>query len=216
MATFFTSDTHYGHKNICLATSQWPDKSRCRDYSSLGAMNDAIVASINGRVSAGDTLYHLGDWSFGGLDNVGLFRSRINCANVHLVLGNHDHHMDKSEVKRLFSSVSPYLETCVEGQEMVLFHYALRVWNRQGQGAWHLYGHSHGLLSRKMNRSIDVGMDGDSYLGVRPPWSMEELAEVFKNDTLLPEDHHNQHSQTPPLGGRKRAMIDNYGRTQYE
>ena len=41
---FFTSDTHYGHSNICRATTNWTDSdSVTRDFKSLEHMNDTLV-----------------------------------------------------------------------------------------------------------------------------------------------------------------------------
>ena len=41
---FFTSDTHYGHTNICRATTRWTDADNVtRDFKSLDHMNDTIV-----------------------------------------------------------------------------------------------------------------------------------------------------------------------------
>ena len=44
------------------------------------------------------------------------------------------------------------------GRLLVLCHYALRSWNRMGQGAINLHGHSHGRLTRQ-TRQFDVGVD---------------------------------------------------------
>jgi calcineurin-like phosphoesterase family protein len=60
-------------------------------------MNDGIVHAINSVVMEDDTLYHLGDWSFNGIGNIWDFRKRINCKNVHLILGNHDEHIKKNK-----------------------------------------------------------------------------------------------------------------------
>jgi len=61
-------------------------------------MNDAIVNSINKYVMENDILYHLGDWSFGGINNIWEFKKRINCKNIHLILGNHDEHIKKNKI----------------------------------------------------------------------------------------------------------------------
>ena len=68
MKTFFTSDTHYGHTNICRGESRWEGKRGCRDFDSVPEMNEAIVEGINSSVGQHDILYHLGDWSFGGFE----------------------------------------------------------------------------------------------------------------------------------------------------
>jgi calcineurin-like phosphoesterase family protein len=57
-----------------------------------------------------------------------------------------------------WTSTQPYAEIEVGGDLVVLFHYAMRVWNRSHRGAWHLFGHSHGQLQPE-GRSCDVGVD---------------------------------------------------------
>ena len=45
--TWFTGDSHFGHKNMVKGVSAWPDKSACRDFQSIEEMNDQLVlASI--------------------------------------------------------------------------------------------------------------------------------------------------------------------------
>lgn len=113
---FITSDTHYGHSNICRGTTNWrlPDGSipidQTRDFETIEKMNDTIVNNINSMVGQDDVLIHLGDWSFGGFDNIKKFRERIICKEIHIILGNHDHHIlnNKENVRELFTSVSEY------------------------------------------------------------------------------------------------------------
>lgn len=61
-------------------------------------MNEAIIKSINDTVKEDDTLYHLGDWSFGGYHNIWNFRKRIICKDIRFVFGNHDHHIRNNRV----------------------------------------------------------------------------------------------------------------------
>ena len=77
MSTFFISDTHFSHKNICRGVSTW--ESGFRDFSSLNEMDSCLINNINKHVSANDILYHLGDFAFGGYDNIRQFRDMINC-----------------------------------------------------------------------------------------------------------------------------------------
>lgn len=95
---WFTSDSHYGHKNICKGVTAWDLKDHggdmsVRDFKNLDQMNSALVDGINNYVAQDDYLVHLGDWSFGGIENIWKFRNRINCKNIILILGNHDHHI---------------------------------------------------------------------------------------------------------------------------
>lgn len=94
---WFTSDTHFSHLNICLGTSSWTDKSKCRNFLDIENMNMVIINKINQYVGEDDILFHLGDFSFNGIENIGKYREMINCKNVHLILGNHDHHQENNK-----------------------------------------------------------------------------------------------------------------------
>lgn len=88
---YFFSDAHAFHTNICRGTSNWEDKElRCRNFNTIEEMNSAIIKSINSVVGEDDTLYHLGDWSFGGWENIWNFRKQIVCKNIININGNHD------------------------------------------------------------------------------------------------------------------------------
>jgi calcineurin-like phosphoesterase family protein len=91
---WFTSDTHYWHKNITLGESVWPNKEQnCRKFNTTQEMSRHIVKQINTYVAEDDILFHLGDWSFGGINNIWNFRKQLRCQNIHLIFGNHDHHI---------------------------------------------------------------------------------------------------------------------------
>ncbi len=205
---YFTSDTHFHHKNIVRGVANWEDKSQCRDFETLEAHDQALIDNFNKRVKPDDTLYHMGDWSFGGFDQIKVFREALKCNNIHLILGNHDHHIEtnRENIRDLFSSVQHYKELSINGQFIVLCHYAMRVWNHSHKGAWMLYGHSHGTLDAmtpsianptwigdqyyiKNYRTIDVGVDTN---GLKP-YSMSEIHDLFKNrDIVLEVDHHDK------------------------
>jgi len=164
---FFTSDTHYMHKNICRGTTSWINaEDITRDFDTLDQMNDRIVNGINEVVGQDDILFHLGDWSFGGFEMIEQFRNRINCRNIHLVLGNHDHHIDRDRegIQRLFSSVNQYVELEVDKHfNFVLMHYPIMSWNKMNDGVVHLHGHVHLHPDRRIGKGkmMDVGVDGN-------------------------------------------------------
>lgn len=105
---YFTSDTHFGHINICRGQTKWgkidengvfyPDKKSTRPFHTVDEMNEVIIKSINSVVGEDDELYHIGDVSFNGIENLWNFRKQINCKNIHLVLGNHDHRIKKNHI----------------------------------------------------------------------------------------------------------------------
>lgn len=211
---WFTSDTHYNHANIVRGISNWPHGHGTRDYNTLDEHNEHLVQSINANVGQDDILYHLGDWSFGGLDKVFEFASRLVCKNVHLILGNHDHHIEnnKGGAKGIFKSVQHYLNKTIGGQNMVLCHYAMRTWNHGHKDTIMLFGHSHNTLpdycalplfgivnlpsGNKMStktvpiyRTMDVGMDAHPEFR---PYHIDEILSIMKKRIPLGVDHHNK------------------------
>lgn len=203
---FFTSDTHYNHTNICRGVSNWGPGSRTRDFDTLDAMNAAMVDNINHTVGEDDILFHLGDWSFGGFENIEEFRKRIVCKNIHLLLGNHDHHIerDKEGIRSLFSSVNEYLRLEVTEENrlpsgthfkrtFILCHYPIASWHDMNRGVIHLHGHVHlePHLRIAEGRAMDVGMDGN---GMEPVSFHKVLTLLDRRQikTLsLPSDHHS-------------------------
>ena len=108
---YFIADTHYGHKNIVKGVSDWTDKSTCRNFKTIEEMNQAIVKKINQTVKEDDVLYHLGDWSFGGINNIWNFRKQINCKNIYLIYGNHDERIiDNSELPGVYKDSTVRLD----------------------------------------------------------------------------------------------------------
>lgn len=95
--TYFISDPHYGHKNLVRGESNWEHKRQCRDFDTREEMNETLVSRINEKVPETGTLICLGDWSFGGKGNIWHLRRDINCNDVHLILGNHDHHIERNK-----------------------------------------------------------------------------------------------------------------------
>jgi calcineurin-like phosphoesterase family protein len=209
---WFTSDTHYGHTNICRGVSKWRDTdgnvpvSQTRDFNTLENMNDAIVKSINSVVGENDILFHLGDWSFGGFDNIAEFRNRIVCKNIHLILGNHDHHIEnnKDNIQRLFSSVNQYLRLQVSlypgtilhtGKiDLVLMHYPIASWHNMNDNVIHLHGHVHLPPNKKLaqGKAMDVGVDGNEIM----PYSLSQIISIMDKQPIaklsLPQDHHEE------------------------
>ena len=207
---WFTSDTHYNHKNICSSTTEWTTQDHTRKFSSLDEMNMTLINGINNHVSTDDILIHLGDWSFGGFDSIKEFRDRINCKNIHLVLGNHDHHIDKDKkgIRSLFNSVHQYLQLTVTRithpifggkiiDNFVCMHYPLASWNNMKDGVIHLHGHTHLSNNIRMNegKHIDVGVDGNDF----EPINMKDIIIMMDKQPItslsLKQDHHSRKTQ---------------------
>lgn len=203
MANFFTADTHYGHVNIASKNgSQW--KSGWRGFKDVDDMNNHLVKQINLTVGPDDTLYHIGDWSFGGIDNIWKFRSQIVCNNIHLILGNHDHHIEGNKIlpgiatnaQDMFSSVSHYKEISIGNNIYVLSHYPMAVWHGNGKNWRHLHGHCHGSF-KSIGLSMDVGVDVAAYMtGDYRPFSEDEIEDCMHLKTPKLLDHHGPSTNT--------------------
>lgn len=196
---WITSDTHYHHTNICRGITNWRTQDgkipvdSTRDFLTIDEMNDAIVNNINQKVGQNDTLIHLGDFSFGGFDKIGQFLDRLVCKNIHLVLGNHDHHIkyNRENIQERFLSVQNYLEVKIDGENFVLSHYPFASWHGLSKGVIHLHGHVHLSPRNKWGngKKLDVGMDGNNYY----PYSITEIIHMMDKRNVgsdVSNDHH--------------------------
>jgi len=99
---WFSADSHFFHKNIAgPKVSSW--KSGYRDFEDEKEMSKHIVKLWNQTMKEDDILYFLGDWSFGGLENIWNFRKQLRVKTIHFILGNHDQHIiDNKELPNCF------------------------------------------------------------------------------------------------------------------
>ena len=199
---WFTSDTHYNHANICSSTTRWTDPVTCREFKSLEHMNAHLVGNINEMVGQDDILFHLGDWSFGGFEQIEIFRNQIVCKNIHIITGNHDHHIEnnKEGVQSLFTSVNKYLNLNVkwsnghaghDDQRFALMHFPIASWDNMARGAIHLHGHVHfePQIRVGVGKMMDVGVDGNALY----PIEMKTILSMMRNQpikSMFSFDHH--------------------------
>lgn len=148
MAVFFTSDTHFGHAGA-LGRFRRP-------FASVAAMDEAMVASWNAAVGPDDEVWHLGDFALHVTPERVEDLLRLLNGRKHLITGNNDG--PATLAASGWASVQPYAEINVDGQWLVLCHYAFRTWKNMGRGWIDLHGHSHGKL-KKQTRQFDVGVD---------------------------------------------------------
>ena len=197
---WITSDTHYGHKNICRGVTSWrlPDGripiKKTRDFDTIEEMNESIVDGINSVVGQDDVLIHLGDFSFGGFENIQKFRDRIICKEIHLILGNHDTHIEnnKGGVQELFTSVNHYTRLLYKNKTFVLFHFPISSWDSLNKGHIHLHGHVHLPTNLRFGKGkkMDVGMDGHPTFGV---YGMDDIIQIMDKREIASDmlfDHH--------------------------
>jgi calcineurin-like phosphoesterase family protein len=160
---YFTSDTHFGHAKVIQYSN--------RPFSNVEEMDETLIANWNNRVSATDTIYHLGDFSFSRTP--AKYFDRLN-GNKILIRGNHD---PRTTTCLPWGAIHSLYEFKSEGHNIVLCHYSMRVWNKSRYGAIQLYGHSHGMLPGT-TQSADVGVDCWNYA----PVTLDEIIERLRTN----------------------------------
>lgn len=198
-----------GHSNLISGTSIWDNKEEnCRQFDTVEEHNKVLVDNINSVVGENDILYHLGDWSFGGIDNIWNFRKQLNCKDIRLLLGNHDHLtknnkvlpncvrlesgeiVDKDSVKlwtpttevkaqELFTSVDNYLEVTIEKQKLILCHFPLQAWNYAEKGSYMVHGHCHHKFDGDYNHNTFKIMDAGMDWEEFRPYSFDEIMGIM-------------------------------------
>ena len=100
MKIYFTADCHFDHANIIIYANRpflkkedlidkryWASEeikeNRCQQ------MNEELVKQWNKKVNPEDTVYHLGDFSFKGVENAQKWEEKLNGKIIHIQC-NHD------------------------------------------------------------------------------------------------------------------------------
>ena len=203
MTIWFTSDHHFGHARVIEYSH--------RPFTSAEEMDEAFITNWNACVRPGDSVYHLGDFSFRRAEET-LHIVRRLAGQKFLVRGNHDRWLGApAKITEGWAWVGDYKEIKVGEQKIVLCHYPFLTWRSRHHGAWHLHGHSHGSLKEDLTtKRIDVGVDavskllhfGDcAALGIdcRPgsvyrPISLEEVSVQMALRGIGVVDHHETRS----------------------
>lgn len=169
METFFTSDTHFYHKNIL----NFED----RPYKTVEEMTEGMILTWNQQVKENDLVYHLGDLSLGNTEQTERVLRRLN-GNIVLIKGNHD--MDK-QYKKIgqLGLLHDYHEVGMmlkhNKHQLWLTHYPFEIGLRPRK--WSIHGHIHGNESNWLNQ-INVGVDS-------PHFKHKPFAELITMDELF-------------------------------
>jgi calcineurin-like phosphoesterase family protein len=171
--TFFTADLHIFHKNIL----KFEPKSR--PFSSLDEMHNVIIDRWNDKVTNNDTVYILGDVSFGQLDETNYILDQLDGKELILIRGNHDEKLLKNTGFEFnFHKIYDYLELKLD-KTYILSHYPFLTWNKSHYGSVNLFGHLHSKFLGN-SQQLNVGMDCHNL----EPISLEEVNSALK---LLPK-----------------------------
>lgn len=189
---WITSDTHAFHVNITRGTSNWGNNGEfnLRDFDTPEEMTERMADNFNSVIPNDGILFHLGDWSFAGKDNIPRFREMLNVKELHLITGNHDHFQERGIFDNLFTSRQKYLELSI-GKHLtfILFHFNICSWNHINRGSFHLHGHQHWQDDRRFSegKCMDIGVDGNDLF----PYKLTDVIEMLKDRKKFDlNDHH--------------------------
>lgn len=173
MATWFTADLHFGHRNII----RYCDRPFPVTDEGAVEMDEAMVAGWNAAIAPDDEVWLLGDVAMGDLKRTLRHVERLQ-GTKHLVAGNHDRCWSgrRSSLDRWrrtyeslgFITITEEQTFDLLGHEVLLSHFPYRgdsqavdrhVEHRPvDEGAWLVHGHIHDEW-RQSGRQINVGID---------------------------------------------------------
>lgn len=183
---YFTSDLHFGHRNII---------SFCyRPFLDTKDMDTRLIENWNEVVSNDDTVFVLGDicWFHGRHDLKNTLK-QLYGKDIYVILGNHDKEesfdlllQDHPNWHVLGDAATLFIDE--EGKnatELFLCHYPLMTWPHRGFGAINLFGHIHSYpgfenMDSKLPlwpNQYDVGVDNNQY----KPIEFGEITEKLNN-----------------------------------
>jgi calcineurin-like phosphoesterase family protein len=143
MKVFYTSDTHFGHKNILKYCS--------RPFVDVADMGRGMIERWNETVGADDVVYHLGDFGFGSKNQL---RDIVKSLNGHKIIirGNHDRGLESLKEMGFEASCNS-MERDDGGIRWLLIH---NPYNVTADNV--LCGHIHEKW-RRIENMINVGVD---------------------------------------------------------
>ena len=181
---FFTSDLHFGHRNILEFCK--------RPFNSVEEMDEALIENWNSVVKPNDLVFNLGDFAFAPRWRWYKILGRLNGVHT-LILGNHDiTRWPGDNVMELFHRVEQQMILKIGERYVYLNHYPFLCYGGSyrspEQAVWNLHGHVHSSpnpterrgkdeerLSYRFPYQYDVGVDNNNYT----PVSWEQVKDII-------------------------------------
>lgn len=186
---FFTSDTHFNHANILRFCN--------RPWESIEEHDQALIENWNSVVSPDDTVFHLGDFVFGGFPKWKEIAEQLN-GHIYLIRGNHDDKQMTAGIQTLFEDCLYQARILVDGKTVYLNHFPFLCFGHGDPKIYkdsysiQLFGHIHSgpnSTSADVSRSsilyptqYDVGVDNNNYCPISWKEVNEKIQKQLKND----------------------------------
>lgn len=184
---WFTSDLHFGHKNVIRFCN--------RPFTDIKEMGEKLIENWNQCVKENDIIFILGDvfW-FNDSISIKKVLNRLN-GIIYIIPGNHD---DFSSYHRVLDNPSIILcddvvQVFLESEdnrwlkkiiELWLTHYPLMTWPHRENGSINLFGHIHSQSDKREGvdqdlplhkNQCDVGVDYWEYKPVKLEILLDKL-----------------------------------------
>ena len=186
MTTYFTSDLHFYHKNICKFT-------RRHEVVQQEHHEEWLIDIWNSTVKKSDKIWHLGDLTFlTKYEDIAALVKKLN-GQKFFIKGNHDRTKILNQLKNdnLIQNWYQYEEIKISATPVCLFHFPIASWHKQGYDSLHLHGHCHGSYTTGKGKILDVGIDSAYNIkGKHEFFSEEDIANYMSHRELQTVDHH--------------------------
>jgi len=186
---WFTSDLHFGHRNVIEYSS--------RPWETVEEMTKGLTERWNSRIKKDDSVYVLGDFCLTvKVDLINEWLDGLN-GQIRFISGNHDQWTKRYSRLSIPNQdkikwIKDYAERTfiVDGvkYKFVMSHFPFMSWNLSRHGSFMLHGHCHGdanSLNQGVRR-LDVGVDGNNWY----PWHLDEIVAKLKDQPVV--YHHNR------------------------
>ena len=191
--TWYTSDTHYGHKNIIRFCG--------RPYATIAEHDRDLIRRHNAVVKPGDTLFHFGDLALGNIELTLPMTSELN-GNRFLIPGNHDRMFSGSrseEYRATFTKayeaagwtiLPETIRTNIGGHPVIFSHFP-PVGDSHGEDRWTeqrpandgttvIHGHVHEAWAER-DQHFNVGVDVRGFAPVAEDTIKRWLDKLFED-----------------------------------
>lgn len=188
---FFTSDTHFFHKNILKHCPLRKELCNALDENDISSWDDWMVDRWNKVIGKHDIVYIIGDFAFGSAELAKKILGKLN-GKKFLILGNHDGSSDKLDnyfkqitQQKMVVFKKEHYDFLEEDIQVFMCHYPLITWPSKHYGAIQLHGHCHGRMDdyneALSDLRVDVGID--STIAEFEPVPLEKIYKYFKSKT---------------------------------
>lgn len=160
---WFTSDTHFGHKNVLIYDN--------RNFKDIFVHDNTIIDNWNSVVDVDDYVFFLGDFSLANKQYSESILLRLNGIK-HFIKGNHDKNPDIKLFKKhgTFLGEQKTIEI-TKKHTIIINHFSMQSWDRKHLGTWHLFGHDHSGNLKPIGKSMNVATHLNNYY----PISFEQV-----------------------------------------